>query len=126
MEKEKYYTPTIEEFHVGFEIQIVNIENAQWGIYVIKKEDSFKEFDLDFCRVKYLDKEDIESFGFKLVQSGSNGCSSYKLKDLYITINEINYSNILISNNKEHQFFIPITIKNKSEFSRLLKQLSII
>ena len=67
-EESKYYTPTIEEFHVGFEFE--KREDGQW-----KKYGSFDfEFSLERTywgitskniRVKYLDREDIESFGFE-------------------------------------------------------------
>lgn len=62
----KYYTPNIEEFHAGFEIESQNIENAQWGKYVVQAEDihSIEEEGVEYTRVKYLDREDIESLGF--------------------------------------------------------------
>jgi len=68
MKNEKYYQPSIEEFHVGFEFE--KREDGQW-----KKYGSFDfEFSLERTywgitskniRVKYLDREDIESFGFE-------------------------------------------------------------
>jgi hypothetical protein len=62
----KYYTPEIEEFHVGFEcdIQPENIESFQSHRWCAENY-----FDLEASRfkvrVKYLDREDIESFGFE-------------------------------------------------------------
>ena len=72
--KIKYYTPTIEEFHVGFEFEYLNLKN-QW----IKSNDfseTFSNDDTDTIsevgryldnseiRAKRLDREDIESLGF--------------------------------------------------------------
>jgi hypothetical protein len=72
----KYYTPTIEEFRVGFEYEQLSI-NPQEDITVSNKvkyekckfPDPFLGYRLDRLnlsniRVKYLDKEDIESLGF--------------------------------------------------------------
>jgi hypothetical protein len=63
----KYYTPEIEEFHVGFEFEYRNI-GGEWEVrsYPV---DSYVHItqsliDIDCIRVKYLDREDIESFGF--------------------------------------------------------------
>jgi hypothetical protein len=68
---DKYYTPTIEEFHVGFEYEYLNIKSV-W----VKSNDFSNEYDYEDSplygvikgiedtevRVKYLDKEDIEGF----------------------------------------------------------------
>ena len=76
----KYYTPSIEEFHVGFEYEIYesNINRE----YIWKKQifeeftfeseintyDGEMPFNVGFSekriRVKYLDSDDIESLGF--------------------------------------------------------------
>jgi hypothetical protein len=72
-EESKYYTPSIEEFHVGFEIE-VNVEGA-W--FPIKYMINFKQGegrptildtynDLKAIRVKYLDKEDILNLGWEV------------------------------------------------------------
>ncbi len=69
-----HYEPDISEFHVGFEYELQNIENAQWGKTVQDVADFFNKYDdfifadlvdLEGVRVKYIDQEDIESFGFK-------------------------------------------------------------
>lgn len=89
----KYYTPTIEEFCVGFEYEYK--EKKVW-----KKDeldisgmtsgdcgaDHYVENDIDFIldklksndiRVKYLDREDIESFGFKFNEEKTKQESGY-------------------------------------------------
>jgi hypothetical protein len=76
----KYYTPTIEEFHVGFEYEYRNTVRDSSGNQ-IKSMWKKETFGLDMpgwnletvfimiqndnIRVKYLDKEDIESLGFE-------------------------------------------------------------
>ena len=80
--KNKYYLPSIKEFHVGFEYEVSNYMLAG-TLRIRPKKEWFKEvfntssvYKLDFIehvlkignekivRVKYLDKEDIESLGF--------------------------------------------------------------
>lgn len=71
---DKYYTPIIEEFYVGFEYEVktwkdkweteilidLNSQDSDGALYPwIPTEQSLSCF-----RVKYLDKEDIESLGF--------------------------------------------------------------
>ena len=90
----KYYTPSIEEFQVGFELERINqellgnqiLKNIDSKVFTQKeselnKDDFFRPHlitpvDIQFyflnphClgdfRVKYIDQEDIESLGFKL------------------------------------------------------------
>lgn len=92
----KYYTPDISEFHVGFEYERMNgtdWEKAEltnvdcWGTMARGYENEFEEIDslIRSVRVKYLDKEDIESLGFKESASIENyfyrelNCNSEKL-----------------------------------------------
>ena len=85
--KDKYYTPEIEEFHVGFEFEyeywdILRGVNYDWHEEVYYQMSQTKEpkkgghtlWSIDSLsnaikeesiRVKHLDKEDIESLGFK-------------------------------------------------------------
>ena len=77
-EDSKYYTPTIEEFHIGFEFEsdyilfhngnrlkaeswakIKLTEDMDWIWEAYRYDAVNTEF-----RVKHLDREDIESFGF--------------------------------------------------------------
>lgn len=126
----KYYTPTIEEFHVGFEYEWNNPnEDDIWRDSIACREDCYyavedliHEFRFNY-RVKYLDKEDIESLGFKYIENNSfesnedNYLSLEYFKDdkgWYLTYSE-----------NESQFGFGGWIKNKSELITLLKQLSI-
>jgi hypothetical protein len=66
----KYYTPKVEEFHVGFNYELLILDDIQWWKEtIVRKDNRFDCFD-DYLnekriRIKYLDKEDIESLGFK-------------------------------------------------------------
>lgn len=112
----KYYTPEIEEFHIGFEYEYEDINeggaSTSWykGIlqpnegYIIDQiyNDENREY-----RVKYLDREDIESLNIPS----------------YIKVNHIlNNTYEIIGTNAR---IFRGDIKNKSELKRLLKQLNI-
>lgn len=153
MESNKYYTPEIEEFFHGFEYEVW--ENSAYTEEKWIKE-TFEFFDEkeiyhydcvdlipsfknhgDSIRVKYLDKEDIESLGWK----------RDKLRDLQLN-KQLYYMNnwILFHDDQNHKLSIIvkdpslnkemlvnlkttevsyITIKNKSELKKLMKQLNI-
>ena len=133
----KYYTPEIEEFHVGFEYEKYT-DMGIWVKQIIEKKhlknctigqgsgfDKKPWFDFK-VRVKYLDREDIESLGFKVK------------KEPYRWQFVKNYVNLTtaIYNSKEDIPHDRITIrggdnyfdgiiKNKSELKKLLKQLGV-
>lgn len=120
----KYYTPEIEEFHVGFEFE--EFYNDVWNqrVYI---SGYFMDYDMscrfgkekDKIRVKYLDREDIESTIFYFDE---NGCYHDRWAD-----------KSLFHSDGENKVMIKIkgdtvfhgTIKNKSELKKLLKQLGI-
>ena len=127
--KEKYYTPKIEEFYIGFKYEIMSMENAQWGSYTLKDGNDLITLimrDQDERRVKYLDREDIESFGFHTEDNGE----CYNKSIGWMIIGIYPWSDI---NGKDHEYKISIDmntifhgiIKNKSELQRLLSQLNI-
>lgn len=171
----KYYTPTIEEFHVGFEYEVFDtkysyevqhIKEDQYKVLSEPKQvsDWYKEkYTLDRfvyiensetaynglndyiedgeIRVKYLDKEDIESLGweFDKVHSIVDGELPYFVftKKNYV-INMFLYKNpndrfIRIYKVQRDDFHLKVSehlrftgnIKNKSELKVLLNQLGI-
>jgi len=73
----KYYTPTIEEFHVGFEFEFRHSDYKEDGwkkfttpVFNMEREDCpFACQTLEEYRVKYLDREDIESLGFTRINN---------------------------------------------------------
>ena len=140
-DESKYYIPTIEEFHVGFNYEIWEkklVYDKVWKFRVNKyifneKQVTQTFFNYNFTedlregkiRVKLLDKEDIESLGFKLLTT-SYGIQYSKDKNLI----KYSYDKKLIIEKYFEDFGIVSTIfigniKNKSELIKLLKQLQI-
>jgi hypothetical protein len=140
MEDNKYYTPTIEEFHVGFEFEM----DDTWGGWVkltLTKEllknplvsigsgnDRMPYYYK--TRVKYLDKEDIESLGFNY-SATRNQFEKYVNEDFRYEIRLLSLTITISHCNLNQKIHIPYTIfqgtiKNKSELIVLLKQLGII
>jgi hypothetical protein len=158
VEESKYYTPSIEDFHVGFEYQefidghtyninhisgnefqvltepktskFWNKERADWQSLDIIYDDwehdnnTFK----DCYRVKYLDKEDIESLGWKQFEDKENIFDYFedglKYQGYQIHI-QYNNQDILIFNKTTYMCIFDGTIKNKSELKKLMQQLHI-
>jgi len=128
----KYYTPTIEEFHVGFEYEALwGIENidGEWLKETFSEKSSISSLE-EKVRVKLLDREDAESLGWIFDNNLSIGFInlenrySYSIAGVYgteydsISISEINEKGII-------QFLFHGKIKNKSELQKLLTQLGI-
>jgi hypothetical protein len=148
MENNKYYTPTIDEFHVGFEYEIK--KESSWfvkhynqgslvDIYYNYNDDLDSiDFNENTIRVKYLDQKDIESLGFIYDEHYCEGSQFYKhinigdsftrfivldLFDNKITITKLmDYSKTSRINGIK---LFQGKIKNKSELVKLLKQLGI-
>ena len=131
---EKYYTPTIEEFHVGFEYEINNPCHQGDTYYeeevisrtniesVLKNWKHFQEY-----RVKYLDQEDIESLGF--VYTETDKYNPHGVKHTYIKTTS--YGEVEIRHYPD-TYHISIDdgntlfsgkVKNKSELKRILKMI---
>lgn len=135
---EKYYTPALEEFHIGFEYEICiydsTVMNGMGGnIYIEENYDAFTylnkynnifNIDLNRIRVKYLDREDIASLGFEHLGSGWFKKGDYRIRkwvqqqvDIYLWEEDEHHSDgdIIFRGN----------IKNKSELKQILTQLNI-
>ena len=67
---DKYYTPELEEIFNSPEL--IYKENVHINPYVYKDETKIinlkEDFDLNITKVKYLNKEDIESLGFNITK----------------------------------------------------------
>jgi hypothetical protein len=145
MENNLYYTPTIEEFHVGFEYEYKNIQGI-WVDLIFEvnmivnypKENKVESIIYswlkeDKVRVKTLNKEDIEDLGWKEDSRflGTNAVmlnsDRYKIihkdtiHDLYK--NGDKYGICCNNTNPTHIFYG--YIKNKSELIKLMQQLNI-
>lgn len=150
----KFYVPSIEEFHVGFEYEeytnydgvpkyrscIYGTEGNSWDF----KSMAFRLERHDF-RVKCLDKEDIESLGWVFDRTQFDILEIFEFNRT--TIDSIASKFILTLNTKEkflvieykeEYLYTPIAedftiykiftgkIKNKSELKKLMQQLNII
>ena len=160
MEGKKYYTPEIEEFHVGFEYCITThpVSMGEFSPYVKREFDhnTFeREFDVDTdssgeivkigvpscIKVKYLDREDIQSMGFQtykdeqgnpnVVYERELDKSNIRGNDLvHILHNHVSkWVGVFIGDSEtpysDWETRFTGTIKNKSELKKLLKQLGI-
>ncbi len=140
----KYYTPELEEFHVGFEYEYKSIKSWGWfddssGHWVRTKfsggsiENEGTEVDEiedgnNSVRVKLLDREDIESFGFDYYHSGRyekddwllivNSDGTIRIKQSY---SYTEHNDTFIGYNQKYLG----TIKNKSELRKVLSMLGI-
>lgn len=153
MSKEnKYYTPSIEEFHVGFECEFNNpMQSNTWKkeicdqdtisiVYDTCEHEDYKGEFADTFRVKYLDKEDIESLGWEYTGQKDDYGFLLFTKNIEIGFNSGNLLTLRYSpvnhgiwikrqtyglwGNDVNEF--PFTIKNKFELAKLMKQLNIV
>ena len=140
----KYYIPSIEEFHVGFEYYVDD------KLYIITDvvlklmlnaitEDTFEgkygqgtlRLNIDNVRVKYLDREDIESLGWTVHGYMSNE-NIFTIEKDHITYTLILYPNfnnkieIRCSHPSIHYGNFLGYCKNKSELKRVLKQVGVL
>lgn len=132
MSENKYYTPDISEFRVGFEYesQDLCLNGICWVKEKYKGEELrtylTDELERKEIRVKQLDREDIESLGL-----------IYISEDEYRTVFSIPNTEFELDLHKDRTIYIGNTetyechkclfdgkIKNKSELQVLLKQLS--
>ena len=143
----KYYTPSIEEFFVGFECEWQSkIRQESWNKQICDVDliniayDSFEHSDIEEpfneqFRVKYLDSSDIEELGFTVVKTKGNSFEAVKK----FTFTYDNYPsegeyNIIVSGDKycviklkdigETTLFRG-EIKNKNVLKQVLKMLDI-
>lgn len=139
----KYYTPTIEEFHVGFEYEEQNVQgDFKSNFFPTSLEEDFATppilwgIECKAIRVKYLDQEDIESLGWKYdVNMSERDWDSFYIepgldeKKRFIQYSMNNYRNGKIYLEKTidcggHEIG-EMTIRNKSELRKLMQQLKI-
>jgi hypothetical protein len=143
-EENKYYTPSIEEFHVGFEFEVnygAGTDSEDWEKESLNKSPqvvTLPYMRLENIRVKYLDREDIESLGYKLTEEFPD---AYHLKDALVfkgkglivfhpIMNRLlfkypNYIRDASGNYNGFQTMFSGTIKNKSELKQVLKQIGV-
>ena len=131
----KYYTPEIEEFHVGFEYEIhrgYSEKEDRGGVIemsnkfvntIMTNETGFGYIqgciDDKFLRVKYLDREDAESLGF--VKWPDDDIYDLGKFQLHLGRHTDPYKVEIYDNNSQY-CFVGI-IKNKSELKKVLKMI---
>lgn len=133
----KYYVPDISELYIGFEYQQFSHLKGKWDNLELDLSHFMTILDEESCdwdehniRVKYLDFSDIESLGFRLVKIHPGTTShEFETKDSrYMITFDPNFStgwNITILDEVDFIFFYGY-IKNKSELSKILKQIGVI
>lgn len=123
--KNKYYTPELDEFYIGFEYEYC-IRNNEYIKYIVSTETDLKhihkQIQLYLIRVKYLDREDIESLGWEF-EENLQYCDQFKYKSLEAYLWVIKDEN-LIEIQCEKTCFRGC-IQNKSELKKLMKQIGI-
>lgn len=145
---EKYYTPEIEEFNIGFEYEERSFNEAETDVwtkhtYNLSKHHEGTSWSLEAIlrqgaiRVKYLDRDDIEELDYEFVEFlNIRTMLFYKTKNRVKHIVEENDLNFLTLKNRysvveihsdlhsvyhtKHGF--NGTVKNKSELKTVLKQ----
>lgn len=125
----KYYTPEIEEFHIGFEYELNEGYSEFISEWWIEQEFDFRDPErvnnfLDKIRVKYLDKEDIESLGWKMDTEYPRCILFTNRKNCYLNY-WLDSKIIEISSEEGSDNYFQGYCKNKSELKKLMKQLNI-
>ena len=127
---DKYYTPEISEFFVGFEYETSYLQDYDtWKKEILEEDDAGYFQSIYFgdavpteFRVKYLSREDIESLGFSQIDYDTY---RFGIEEIYLEFNP-EYKTFIYSKKydpiKNNNLFVG-TIKNKSELIKLLKQL---
>jgi hypothetical protein len=135
MSKEnKYYTPEIEEFHVGFEYEFGGEgywDTEEWD-FDFKRKDLYTVLGEKKIRVKHLDREDIESLGWEAVPMEGNLWQHYEkegdsINGLYHEVNNIQNGVWFTwwNPNNSQTHATRLFIKNKSELKKILKMIGI-
>lgn len=121
----RYYTPALEEFHIGFEYE-QKIDQENWKYRLIESRYDLFDACMNISRVKYLDQSDIESLGFEHKQyvPERNICLNFEYKEWYLNYWFGEIPNVEIGRDGYDDGFFG-KCKNKSELKRILNQLNI-
>jgi len=132
MKNNLYYTPEINELHIGFECEVLGLIGAKEDQRLFSQTTIISEKELPILhllefRVKYLDQSDIESLGW--LDGELRGMTSFIFNEmdpdnefqLYYQFDN-QFAQIY---NCHSEFVFQGTIKNKSELIKLMNQLNI-
>lgn len=127
-EENKYYTPSYDEFCVGFEYENF-VKGKGWTFRVLEDLGSQDLNEEGFCldgddyRVKHLDREDVVDLGWK--QMGVIDCVyGFTITDRFHLAFDEHSKRVII--NDHEKTLIDCKIKNKSELKKIMKMLQII
>jgi len=116
MVETKYYTPSIEEFHVGFEYEY-RTNGDDWIKHALFTKadlleciDDLEEND-NIIRTKHLDREDIESFGFVDVSRTKGNYDSTDEREDKVFLLKQNYPSLKVSD--YHNRFVLRIMKDR-------------
>lgn len=126
----KYYTPSLDEFHNNFNYE--ELVNGEW----LPTEFGLKtRFNLSEVRVKYLDRSDIESMGFRFLDGDGvfdkytkevESSTTIAMCDLYIHwIGDEPFITIVIDNDMT-PLICDLNIKNLNEFKWILNRYGLV
>jgi len=118
-----YYTPTIEEFHVGFEIEEWDIKEEEDWVKITVSSEGYKKHPHCEIRVKYLDQEDMEELGFKFIETSHENSKWFQSETALTIVEDKGKYGIFYMYRPRHTNLFNGTIKNKSELKRVLKQI---
>ncbi len=121
----KYYTPDIEEFRVGFEYEDWDIKSDENWIKRTVPNSGYTKHPHEEVRVKHLDREDIESLGWEYLPSRDSSFSQrwwdgftkgeFMIKECCAW----DHGNVVITKGRQRIF--QGNVKNKSELERVIK-----
>lgn len=138
-EEKKYYVPQIKEFHAGF-LYYYNV-GTHFELMSYSNNIPYEEMNphssKSEIKVKYLDKEDIESLGFIKDVERSYGehrdcfnklnyCIDFYFNDYNLIIKKFDSEKLDSYNTRKVDILFNGKIKNISELKVLLKQLNIL
>jgi hypothetical protein len=148
----KYYTPEIEEFHVGFRCEekqdSLYAERRKWIVREIKYPHDIQRvsvalkqplMDGKHVRVKYLDRADIEELGWEHIPNPKDMITTGGIPEKYEMIKEVRRREIEYMLDRGGALKGPYNthiyksgrrifdghIKNYNELKKLMKQLGI-
>jgi hypothetical protein len=133
----KYFTPDIEDFHIGYELQLYNLTEKLWENVVLGKEIMYrfcydpkeKKTSDEFVRVPCLTKEQIEAEGWKhtggKLISGANQLYEKKEKYSPVIIYSTDSRKIKIEDSEGNTLLETVECKDINTFRKIIKLLGI-
>lgn len=131
---DKYYTPEIEEFHIGFEYEVkyastISVKGNKYGefnpaVFTFDKQFPPYEDGIPKFRVKKLSTDCLKELGFKLTQIPGDSFDW----EWYLELDGITYGTATEDDGVVDElelFGCIFHVKNKSELKVLLRQLNI-